>query len=72
VGIENRKAGPMGPITVTLPLVKETKGALRYALADRQATAVSDLYVRKDKLREAGHVGPWPTEINVTVEVKTA
>lgn len=62
----------MVPVTVTMPLVKETKGALLFALEDRLATAVSNVYVRKDKLREAGHVGPWPTEINVTVEVKTA
>lgn len=56
-------------VVVILSLVKETKGALRYAVPDRLGVAVSDLYVRKDKLREAGHVGPWPTEITVTVEV---
>lgn len=54
---------------VVLPFVKETPGALLYATADRKATAVSNLYVRKDKLREAGHTGPWPASITVTVEV---
>lgn len=56
-------------VAVVLPFVKETPGALMYATADRKAQAVSNLYVRKDKLREAGHTGPWPTEITVTVEV---
>ncbi len=56
--------------TVRLPFVKETAGAIRYGLPDqRREVLVSDIYVRKDKLREAGHVGPWPTAINVTVEV---
>lgn len=56
-------------VSVVLPFVKETPGALRYALAERRDAAASDIYIRKDKLREAGHVGAWPTEITVTVEV---
>jgi hypothetical protein len=57
-------------VAVVLPFVKETPGALRYGLPDqRREVAVSDIYIRKDKLREAGHVGPWPIEITVTVEV---
>lgn len=63
----------MNPIRITLPFVKETPGALRYALPEaRREHAVSDIYVRKDKLRESGHTGPWPTSITVTVEVPEA
>jgi hypothetical protein len=63
----------VNPVRITLPFVKETPGALRYGLPDqRREVAVSDIYVRKDKLREAGLTGPWPTEITVTVEVPTA
>lgn len=57
-------------VAVVLPFVKETPGAIRYGLpTQRREVLVSDLYVRKDKLREAGHTGPWPSEITVTVEV---
>lgn len=56
-------------VAVVLPFVKETKGAVMYAAPDRLGQAVSNLYVRKDKLREAGLTGPWPSEITVTVEV---
>lgn len=59
----------MVKIRVTLPLVKQTPSALRYALPDRRLElAVSDIYVRKDKLREAGLTGYWPTEITLTLE----
>lgn len=57
-------------VAVTLPFKKETPGALLYALADQRNTIVSNVYVRKDKLREAGYTGSWPSEITVTVEVK--
>lgn len=56
-------------IQATLPFNKETPGAILYATSDRKATAVSTLYVRKDHLKDAGHTGPWPNEIIVTVEV---
>lgn len=57
-------------ITVRLPFVKETAGAIRYGLpTQRKEVLVSDIYIRKDKLREAGHTGPWPLFINLTVEV---
>lgn len=59
----------MDKITVTLPLSKQTKGALLYATTDRFSTAVSNLYVRKDHLEAAGHTGEWPKSITVTVEV---
>lgn len=60
----------MTKVTVRLPLVKETAGALRYALSDqRRDLVISDLYVRKDKLREAGHEGDWPAALDVSVEV---
>lgn len=63
----------MNPIRVTLPFVKETPGSLRFALpTQRRDLPVSDIYIRKDKLREAGHTGPWPTSITVTVEVPQA
>ncbi len=59
-------------VAVTLPFVRETPGALLYATEDRKATAVSNVYVRKDKLTEAGHTGSWPASITVTVEVPSA
>lgn len=60
----------MTSVQVKLPFVKETAGALRYGLPNqRKEVLVSDIYVRKDKLREAGHTGEWPAEITVTVEV---
>lgn len=60
----------MTAVTVTLPFKKETPGAILYALADQRNTIVSNVYVRKDKMREAGYEGDWPAEITVTVEVK--
>lgn len=57
-------------ITVRLPFIKETAGALRYGLPNqRKEVLVSDIYVRKDKLREAGHTGEWPLALHITVEV---
>jgi hypothetical protein len=56
-------------VQVTLPFKKATKGALLYALNDQRNTIVSNVYVRKDKLRDAGFTGDWPAEITVTVEV---
>ena len=53
-------------ISVVLPLVKETKGALLYALPDRTATVISNVYVRKDKTEKTN--GGWPTQITLTVE----
>jgi hypothetical protein len=56
-------------MTVVLPFSRETPGALLYALPGFRSNPVSNVYVRKDKLTEAGHQGPWPTKISVTVEV---
>lgn len=57
-------------VVQVLPFIKETPGALRYGLPNsRREVPLSDLYLRKDKLVEAGHTGPWPTEITVTVSV---
>lgn len=58
-------------VTVRLPFVKETAGAIRYGLpaSQRKEVLVSDIYVRKDKMREAGHTGEWPLALNITVEV---
>lgn len=55
--------------SVILPFVKETKGALLYALPDRTGTVVSNVYVRKDKIEKVA--GAWPVQITVTVEVGT-
>lgn len=60
----------LAKVEVVLPFKKQTPGALLYALPDQRATIVSNVYVRKDKLREAGYTGDWPAEITVTVEVK--
>ena len=60
----------MTGVTVTLPFKRETKRALLYALDNLQNTIVGSVYVRKDKLRQAGYEGDWPTEITVTVEAK--
>ena len=60
----------MTAVTVTLPFKKQTPGAVLYALPDQRNTIVSNVYVRKDKMREAGYEGDWPAEITVTVEVK--
>lgn len=60
----------MEPVSITLPFVKETSGAIRYGLpTQRKNVLVSDIYVRKDKLIEAGHTGPRPDSITVTVTV---
>lgn len=59
----------MTQVSVKLPFSRETPGALVYALPKVTDAVVGNLYVRKDKLREAGYAGPWPQEITVTVEV---
>lgn len=56
-------------MSVTLPLVKTTPGALKYGVPDHSSQLVGTVYVRKNKLRAAGHSGSWPTEITITVEV---
>lgn len=56
-------------VTVTLPFEKETPGALKYAVEDVRSQAVGAIYVRKDKLREAGHKGMWPSEITLTITI---
>jgi hypothetical protein len=53
--------------SVTLPLIKQTPGALLYGLADRKATIVSNVYVRKDKMPMVE--GQYPAEITVSIEV---
>ena len=61
----------MNPIEVTMPLERETDGALVYKIAGSvKNNAISQVYVRKDKMTDAGHVGPWPSEIVITVEVR--
>jgi hypothetical protein len=52
--------------SVTLPLIKKTPGALLYALPDRTATIVSNVYVRKEHMPMVN--GEYPAEIVVTVE----
>jgi hypothetical protein len=59
----------MDKITLDLPLSKETPGAFRFGFTQgRRDQLISDLYVRKDKLAEAGYTGR-PTKIRVTLEV---
>jgi hypothetical protein len=60
----------MTEVTVTLPFEKETPGALKYAVEDVRSQAVGAVYVRKDKLRDAGHKGLWPSEITLTIKVE--
>jgi hypothetical protein len=58
-----------GKVIVELPLAKETPGALQYAFPDREGPSpLTNVYLRKDKLRAAGHVGAWPASVTVTVE----
>lgn len=57
-------------VTVVLPLDRTTPGALVYAVKPMTSQIVGQVYVRKDKLLEAGHTGPWPNQITVTVEAE--
>ena len=57
-------------VEITLPFTGETPGAVVYEIKPMTSVAVGKVYVRKDKLLEAGHTGPWPTEITVTVEAR--
>lgn len=59
----------MTAVTVTLPFKRETPGALLYSVPDVRDTIISNVYVRKDKLRAAGYTGEWPAEVTVTVDV---
>ena len=59
----------MTQVSVKLPFSRETPGALVYALPKVTDAVVANVYVRKDKLREAGYAGPWPKDITITVEV---
>jgi hypothetical protein len=56
-------------VSVELPFKKETPGALLYGLPGNRDRIVSSVYVRKDHLSAAGHTGPWPRSITITVEV---
>jgi hypothetical protein len=55
-------------ITVVLPQVKQTSGAIRFALPneERATVPVSDLYVRKDFVRD--RTRGLPIAVKVTVE----
>lgn len=55
-------------ISVELPYERQTPGALVYAVKPVTSKVTAQIYVRKDKLREAGYTGPWPDKINVTLE----
>lgn len=57
-------------VTVVLPLERTTPGALVYAVKPMTSKIVGQVYVRKDKLRDAGHTGEWPKQITVTVEAE--
>lgn len=57
-------------LQVTLPLANETPGALVYEIKPMTSVAMGKIYVRKDKLIEAGHTGPWPAEMTFTAEVR--
>lgn len=52
--------------TITMKLVKETKGALRYEETGDE-NKIGTLYVRKDGMGAQ----PWPQEIEVTVATKS-
>lgn len=53
-------------IIVTLPLERETPGALVYKVPDIKSVAVGQVYVRKDKMPMVN--GEWPESITITVE----
>lgn len=52
------------PITITLPVNKETKGTFRFETLDDNA-AVSNVYVKKSAIP----AGMKPTAVRITVEV---
>lgn len=58
----------MAKITLDLPVIKTTRGAVLYGLEDRTGLPFSNLYVRKEALVREGKQG-FPTKIRVTVEV---
>jgi hypothetical protein len=66
--MEERKAALRAKVTLDLPKVRETRGAVMYGLEDRAGLPFSNLYVRKDALRQEGVKG-FPAKIRVTVEV---
>lgn len=53
-------------VKVTLPLERETPGALVYKVKDIRSVAVGQVYVRKDKMPKVN--GEWPQSITITVE----
>jgi hypothetical protein len=53
-------------IQVALPMVRETKGTVVYAVEDIRTVAVGQVYVRKDHLEKVG--GRWPERITLTIE----
>lgn len=63
----NQRPKPGDPVVVTLPQVKQTPGALRFALPGEYRTTVpvSDIYVRKDFVRD--RVKGLPIAVEVTV-----
>jgi hypothetical protein len=53
-------------IKVVLPLSRETKGTVVYAVSDLRSVAVGQVYVNKEHLEQVA--GQWPTEITLTIE----
>jgi hypothetical protein len=51
---------------VVLPLVRETKGTVVYAVNNLKSVAVGQVYVNKEHLEKVG--GSWPESITVTIE----
>lgn len=51
---------------VVLPLVRETKGTVVYAVNNLKSVAVGQVYVNKEHLEKVG--GAWPERITVTIE----
>ena len=51
---------------VVLPLVRETKGTVVYAVSNLKSLAVGQVYVNKEHLEKVG--GTWPERITLTIE----
>jgi hypothetical protein len=55
-----------GKVKVTLPLDRETKGTVVYAVKDLKSLPVGQVYINKEHLGKID--GEWPTSITLTIE----
>jgi hypothetical protein len=53
-------------VKVTLPLDRETKGTVVYAVSNLKSLPVGQVYINKEHLGKID--GEWPTSITLTIE----